>query len=78
MKTVILCGGMGTRLSEETHIKPKPMVEIGGRLILWHILQTYAHYGFKKFVLALWGIKARSSRIILSTIIPIPVTLRRL
>ena len=53
MKTVILCGGMGTRLSEETHIKPKPMVEIGGRPILWHILRTYAHYGFKEFVLAL-------------------------
>jgi hypothetical protein len=53
MKTVILCGGMGTRLSEETHIKPKPMVEIGGRPILWHILRTDAHYGFKEFVLAL-------------------------
>ena len=53
MKTVILCGGMGTRLSEATHIKPKPMVEIGGRPILWHMLRTYAHYGFKEFVLAL-------------------------
>jgi glucose-1-phosphate cytidylyltransferase len=53
MKTVILCGGMGTRLSEETHLKPKPMVEIGGRPILWHIMKTYAHYGFKEFVLAL-------------------------
>lgn len=53
MKTVILCGGMGTRLSEETHIKPKPMVEIGGRPILWHIMRTYAYYGFKEFILAL-------------------------
>lgn len=53
MKTVILCGGMGTRLSEETQLKPKPMVEIGGRPILWHIMRRYAHYGFKEFVLAL-------------------------
>lgn len=53
MKTVILCGGMGTRLSEETQLKPKPMVEIGGRPILWHIMKIYAHYGFKEFVLAL-------------------------
>jgi glucose-1-phosphate cytidylyltransferase len=53
MKTVILCGGMGTRLSEETHLKPKPMVEIGDRPILWHIMRTYAHHGFKEFVLAL-------------------------
>jgi glucose-1-phosphate cytidylyltransferase len=44
---------MGTRLSEETYLKPKPMVEIGGRPILWHIMRTYAHYGFKEFVLAL-------------------------
>jgi glucose-1-phosphate cytidylyltransferase len=53
LKVVILCGGLGTRLSEETHIKPKPMVEIGGRPILWHIMKRYAHYGFKEFVLAL-------------------------
>jgi glucose-1-phosphate cytidylyltransferase len=53
MKTVILCGGMGTRLSEETLVKPKPMVEIGPRPILWHILKIYAHHGFKNFVLAL-------------------------
>ena len=53
MKTVILCGGFGTRLSEETVIKPKPMVEIGGRPILWHLMKVYAHYGFKEFVLAL-------------------------
>lgn len=53
MKTVILCGGLGTRLSEETHLKPKPMVEIGGRPILWHIMKMYEASGFNKFVLAL-------------------------
>ena len=42
MKTVILCGGLGTRLSEETHLKPKPMVEIGGKPMLWHIMKTYS------------------------------------
>lgn len=50
---VILCGGMGTRLREETEYKPKPMVEIGGKPILWHIMKHYAHYGFKDFILAL-------------------------
>lgn len=50
---VILCGGMGTRLREETEIKPKPMVEIGGKPILWHIMKYYSHYGFNKFILAL-------------------------
>ncbi len=49
MKVVILAGGLGTRLSEETEVKPKPMVEIGGRPILWHILKHYDHYGFKEF-----------------------------
>ena len=53
MKTVILCGGLGTRLSEETQIKPKPMVEIGGLPILWHVMKIYSYYGFKDFVLAL-------------------------
>lgn len=53
MKVVILCGGLGTRLREETEFKPKPMVEIGGRPILWHIMKTYSHYGFKDFVLCL-------------------------
>lgn len=57
MKTVILCGGLGTRLSEETHVRPKPMVEIGGRPILWHIMRTYARHGFREFLLAL-GYKA--------------------
>ncbi|ALO25997.1 MULTISPECIES: glucose-1-phosphate cytidylyltransferase [Leptospira] len=53
MKTVILCGGLGTRLSEETTVKPKPMVEIAGKPILWHIMKIYEHYGFGDFVLAL-------------------------
>ena len=50
---VILCGGMGTRLREETEIRPKPMVDIGGRPILWHIMKSYARYGFRDFVLCL-------------------------
>jgi len=50
---VILCGGLGTRLREETEYRPKPMVEIGGRPILWHIMRLYAHHGFKEFVLCL-------------------------
>ena len=52
MKTVILAGGYGTRLAEETSVRPKPMVEIGGRPILWHIMRVYAHYGFDQFVVA--------------------------
>jgi glucose-1-phosphate cytidylyltransferase len=50
MKVVILAGGFGTRLSEETESKPKPMVEIGGRPILWHIMKQYSHYGFGEFL----------------------------
>lgn len=53
MKVVILAGGLGTRISEETHIKPKPMVEIGGKPILWHIMKLYSHYGFNDFVVCL-------------------------
>ena len=53
MKTIILAGGLGTRLAEETAIRPKPMVEIGGKPILWHIMNIYAAFGFKEFVLAL-------------------------
>ena len=53
MKVVILCGGQGTRLREETEYRPKPLVEIGGRPILWHIMKSYAHYGFNDFVLCL-------------------------
>jgi len=53
MKIVILAGGLGTRLSEETEIRPKPMVEIGGRPILWHIMKHYAHHGLMEFFIAL-------------------------
>ena len=53
MKVIILCGGFGSRLREETESRPKPMVEIGGRPILWHIMRTFAHYGHKEFILCL-------------------------
>lgn len=53
MKTVILCGGIGYRLKEETEFKPKPMVQIGGKPILWHIMKMYAHFGFNEFIIAL-------------------------
>jgi len=51
MKAVILAGGLGTRISEETHLKPKPMIEIGGKPILWHIMKIYSHYGVNDFVI---------------------------
>lgn len=53
MKVVLLAGGLGTRLAEETEVKPKPMVEIGGMPILWHIMKHYSHHGFREFVVAL-------------------------
>jgi glucose-1-phosphate cytidylyltransferase len=53
LQTIILCGGLGTRLREETEFRPKPMVEIGGKPILWHIMKIYSHYGIKDFVLSL-------------------------
>lgn len=53
MKVIILAGGMGTRLAEETEIRPKPMVEIGGRPILWHIMKHFSHYGINDFLIAL-------------------------
>src|SRR4051812_2934368 len=53
VNVVILCGGQGTRLREETEFRPKPLVEIGSRPILWHIMKLYAHYGFRDFVLCL-------------------------
>ena len=53
MKAVILCGGMGTRMREETEFRPKPLVDVGGRPILWHIMKLYAHHGFRDFVLCL-------------------------
>jgi len=53
MKVIIICDGMGTRLREETDYKPKPMVEIEGKPILWHIMKYYTYYGFKNFIMAL-------------------------
>ena len=53
MRVAILAGGLGTRLQEETSVKPKPMVEIGGRPILWHIMKHYSHFGFNEFLVAL-------------------------
>lgn len=53
MKAVILAGGLGTRLSEESHLKPKPMIEIGGKPILWHIMKIYSHHGINDFVICL-------------------------
>jgi len=53
MKVVILAGGFGTRLGEETDIRPKPMVEVGGRPILWHIMKSYTHYGYSEFIILL-------------------------
>lgn len=50
MKVVLLAGGFGTRISEESHLRPKPMVEIGGKPILWHIMKEYSHYGFNEFI----------------------------
>ena len=51
MKAVILAGGLGTRISEETHLKPKPMIEIGGKPILWHIMKLYSHHGINDFII---------------------------
>ena len=57
MKVVIFAGGYGSRLTEETTLRPKPMVEIGGRPIIWHIMKIYSHYGFREFIV-LAGYKA--------------------
>lgn len=51
MKVVLLAGGFGTRISEESQFRPKPMIEIGGRPILWHIMKEYSHYGFNDFII---------------------------
>ncbi|HPL68513.1 MAG TPA: NTP transferase domain-containing protein [Smithellaceae bacterium] len=55
---VILCGGMGTRLAEQTEVRPKPLVEVGGRPILWDIMKHYSRYGFDEFILA-WATRGR-------------------
>ena len=51
MKGIILAGGLGTRISEETHLRPKPMIEVGGKPIIWHILKHYSHYGINEFII---------------------------
>ena len=51
MKVVLLAGGFGTRISEESHLRPKPMVEIGGKPILWHIMKYYSHFGHNEFII---------------------------
>ena len=56
MKAVILAGGLGTRIIEESHLRPKPMIEIGGYPILWHIMKIYSYYGYNNFIIAL-GVK---------------------
>ena len=61
MKAVILAGGYGTRISEESHLKPKPMIEIGGRPLLWHVLKLYSHHGINDFVIC-GGSRNTSSR----------------
>jgi len=53
MKAIILAGGLGTRISEESHLKPKPMIEIGGKPILWHIMKMYSHHGINDFIICL-------------------------
>jgi len=53
MKVVIFAGGLGTRISEETDARPKPMVEIGGKPVIWHIMKIYSHYGFNDFIVCL-------------------------
>ena len=53
MQAVILAGGLGTRISEETHLKPKPMIELGGKPIIWHIMKIYSSFGVNKFVICL-------------------------
>lgn len=53
MKAVILAGGLGSRISEESHLKPKPMIEIGGKPIIWHVMKIYSHYGINDFVICL-------------------------
>jgi len=59
MKTVLLAGGFGTRISEESHLKPKPMIEIGDQPILWHIMKSYAYYGYDEFIICC-GYKAHA------------------
>ena len=66
---VILAGGLGTRISEESHTKPKPMIEIGGRPILWHIMKVYSHFGINDFIICC-GYKGYQIKEYLSEIAP--------
>ena len=61
MKVVLLAGGFGTRISEESHLRPKPMVEIGGKPILWHIMKYYSHFGHNEFIICC-GYNSMSSK----------------
>ena len=74
MKVVILAGGFGTRISEESHLKPKPMIEIGEKPILWHIMKMYSAYGFNEFVICC-GLNSMSLKNGLQTIIFTTATL---
>ena len=80
MKVVILAGGFGTRISEESHLRPKPMVEIGDKPILWHIMKLYSYYGYHEFVICC-GYKQQMSRnglqIIICTAVILPLILPR-
>ena len=66
MKVVILAGGLGTRISEESHLRPKPMIDIGGMPILWHIMKHYSAYGYNDFIICL-GYKQHMTHIDLLT-----------
>jgi len=68
VKAVILAGGLGTRISEESHLKPKPMIEIGGKPVLWHIMQIYSHHGINDFVICCGYGRGFSVREILRTV----------
>ena len=69
MKVVILAGGFGTRISEESHLKPKPMIEIGEQPILWHIMKHYSQYGFNDFVICL-GLQTVCSKRVFCRLFP--------
>lgn len=75
MKVVLLAGGFGTRISEESHLRPKPMVEIGGKPILWHIMKYYSHFGHKEFIICC-GYKQHVTRVVWQIIICITATSR--
>ena len=71
MKVVILAGGFGSRISEESHLRPKPMIEIGRYPILWHIMKGYSHFGFNDFVICA-GVQAGRDQGVLRGLLPAP------